>query len=167
MDALSVMLRRSTKMTQGQYPNAFYPVSVKAVIFNKNNEVFAVHEDDDWTLPGGGVDHGETPLQALKRELNEEAHITAGFKAELMGTESFYVESKDAMAFWMIYKVQMDSADFHYEAGEDADEVLFRTLRISKIASRNLSNLSTNMARKLLLNVCKLNHAILLYKIKS
>lgn len=113
-------------MQQGQYPNAFYRVSVKAVIFNEKNEVFAIHEGEDWTLPGGGLDHGEEPLVALKRELYEEAFINSDFEAELIGTESFYVDSKDAMAFWMIYKVHMADPNFAYKVGEDADEVAFR-----------------------------------------
>jgi len=113
-------------MQQGQYPNAFYRLSVKAIILNDNNEVFAVHEGDDWTLPGGGIDHGEDPLVALKRELYEEAYITSDFEAELVGTESFYVDSKDAMAFWMIYRIKMTNPDFSFKAGEDADEVAFK-----------------------------------------
>lgn len=113
-------------MKQGQYPNAFYRVSVKAVILNEKGEVFTVREGKDWTLPGGGMDHGEEPLAALKRELYEEAFINSDFDAELIGTESFYVESKDAMAFWMVYRLTMKDSKFTFKAGEDADEVQFR-----------------------------------------
>lgn len=113
-------------MKQGQYPNTFYRVSVKAVILNKTGEVLVIHEGEDWTLPGGGVDHGEDALSALKRELYEEAFIDSNFKAKLIGTESFYVDTKDVMAFWMVYLLKMSESKFTYEAGEDADEVQFR-----------------------------------------
>ena len=72
------------------------------------------------------MDHGEDPLTALKRELREEAFIDTTFEAEFIGTESFYVESKNAMAFWMIYRLKMNNPNFTYKAGEDADEIAFR-----------------------------------------
>jgi 8-oxo-dGTP diphosphatase len=38
-------------------------------------------ETGRWTLPGGGVDHGESPETALIREVNEEAGLSPTIKA--------------------------------------------------------------------------------------
>lgn len=114
---------------QGQYPDAFYRVSIKALITNDNGQVFVVREHDDWTLPGGGLDHGEDLMTAFKRELYKETLIIADFEASFLNAESFYVTSKDAMALWMIYKIKIADPQFTFWVGEDADEVAFRNPR--------------------------------------
>ena len=57
--------------------DCLYRVSVKAVII-KDEKLLLVKEggDEFWSLPGGGVDHGETDIQALKRELSEELGVS-------------------------------------------------------------------------------------------
>lgn len=113
-------------MQIGQYPDAHYRVSVKAIIKNKNGHVLVLHEGNDWTLPGGGIDHGEGPLEALERELYEEAQITAGFTAEFLGTDSFYVKSRDHMGFHLFFALTMESSDFFYAIGDSVNEISFR-----------------------------------------
>ncbi|MDI2090647.1 RNA pyrophosphohydrolase [Commensalibacter oyaizuii] len=54
-----------------------YRRNVAAVIFNPQGKIFiALRHDlaheDIWSFPQGGVDHGETPETAIKRELLEE-----------------------------------------------------------------------------------------------
>ncbi len=58
-----------------------FPVSVKAALFNSDrSKVLVIHIDQagGWGLPGGHIDAGETPEQAIARELQEECGILPG-----------------------------------------------------------------------------------------
>lgn len=56
--------------------DCLYRISTKAIII-KNQRILLVCEEGDewWSLPGGGVDYGETPEEALLRELSEELGV--------------------------------------------------------------------------------------------
>jgi 8-oxo-dGTP diphosphatase len=43
-----------------------------AIVFDAAGRVALVHEEDAWYLPGGGLEPGESPEQALVREVREE-----------------------------------------------------------------------------------------------
>lgn len=60
-------------------------VSVVAAIIKKDNKIFATQRGygefkGGWEFPGGKIEQGETPQQALQREIREEldAEITVG-----------------------------------------------------------------------------------------
>ena len=60
-------------------------IQVVAAIIRRDNEIFATQRGygdykDWWEFPGGKVERGETPEQALAREIREElaAEITVG-----------------------------------------------------------------------------------------
>lgn len=109
----------------GKYPNSFYRVSVKAVIRNTAGEVLLVREGNDgWSLPGGGMDHGEDVQSALARELYEEVLISAPLTARFLGSESLYLERRESWLLWLVFEVTIDG-DYSYGVGADAGEVAF------------------------------------------
>lgn len=120
----------------GKYPNTFYRVTIKAIIRNAAGEILVVRENDSkWNLPGGGIDHGESVHDALKRELYEEALITADFSETYVGAESYFLDSKDAWLFWIVYELNIDP-DFTYGVGPDADAVTFMSPEVFKNGTR-------------------------------
>ena len=110
---------------KSQYPSAFYRVSLKAVIRNDKGEVLLNKEGDstNWSLPGGGWDHGETEYAALARELKEEINYDGEFSAKPFATETFWLESKRSYLLWIVYEVVTENMDFGI--GEHSTEVAF------------------------------------------
>ena len=52
-----------------------YPVSVKGIITFDDECILLLNERDEWELPGGKIDPGESPETCLAREIREELGI--------------------------------------------------------------------------------------------
>lgn len=108
----------------GKYPTTIYRVSLKAVIRNEKGEVLVVKENSDqWSLPGGGIDHGESDTEALQRELREEVAYEGNFSLSLLGVHTYFVEPHQSWALWIVYNIHPEVYDFG--VGPDATEVAF------------------------------------------
>jgi len=61
-------------------------MGVRAACFNARGEVFLVRHTyvPGWYMPGGGMEHGETALDALTKELREEGNLVMTAKPELL-----------------------------------------------------------------------------------
>ncbi len=93
---------------------AFYRTSVKALIKNQEGHLLlAKEETGKWELLGGGLDHGETPQEGLKREVFEET----GLKVHSVALQpSFYltfsVTKRRYYAANVLFAAQLDNLDF-------------------------------------------------------
>ncbi len=64
-------------------PECYYRVSVKALILDDQGRFLLVKDIAGlWELPGGGLDHGESVEQGLKREIREEMGLELTYIAD-------------------------------------------------------------------------------------
>jgi 8-oxo-dGTP diphosphatase len=125
----------------GKYPNTYYRVSVKALIENDEGKVlFCKENSPNWNLPGGGVDHGEEPLAALKRELHEELGTREFTSAELSSVATFCVEEMQVWMLWVVYEVTLP--DFNFVPGELVNDVAFLDMAAFKHSTKRAEKLA-------------------------
>jgi 8-oxo-dGTP pyrophosphatase MutT (NUDIX family) len=80
-------------------------LGVRGVVLDAEGKVFLIHHTyvTGWHLPGGGVEAGETFLEALKRELMEEGMIELLAEPELHGLFfNSHVSRRDHVAVYVV-----------------------------------------------------------------
>ena len=71
-----------------------YRISLKASIKDDTGRVLLLREKDgSWELPGGGLEHGEDPKEALSREISEETGLTVEWVSDR--PEAFWTIRKE------------------------------------------------------------------------
>ena len=86
-------------------------VGVRAVVIDGDSRVFLVKHSyvAGWHLPGGGVEVGETVVEALRRELIEEGRIEMRGEARLHGVFfNSYASRRDHVAVYVVRKFHQD-----------------------------------------------------------
>jgi 8-oxo-dGTP pyrophosphatase MutT (NUDIX family) len=86
-------------------------LGVRGVVLDGGNKVFLVRHSyvSGWHLPGGGVEVGETFLEALRRELMEEGRIELMAEPELHGLFfNVHVSRRDHVAVYVVRQFHQD-----------------------------------------------------------
>ena len=93
-------LHRYWRMTRGM------TLGVRAIVIDDAERIFLVRHTymPGWHLPGGGVEPGETALEALARELDEEGNITFDGPPELHGV--FFNRKASNRDHVIVYRVR-------------------------------------------------------------
>ncbi|MFI6097502.1 NUDIX hydrolase [Lentzea sp. NPDC051213] len=96
------------------------------VCINENDEILLARwlgtNGKRWILPGGGIDHGEHPHDAVIREFDEET----GFEIEvlrLLGIDSEFREEpdRDYHALRILYEVRIVGGELRHEVDGTTD----------------------------------------------
>lgn len=114
---LRFVLHRYWRITRGM------TLGVRAVLIDEQERIFLVRHTyvSGWHLPGGGVEPGETALQSLERELEEEGNISLGAPAVLHGV--FFNRKASKRDHVITYLVR----DFKQSAPRGADSEIAET----------------------------------------
>lgn len=70
-----------------------FEVTVNAIIPNDEGNVLLLkHHTGKWLLPGGRIQKGESPAEALQREITEETGIVEVFITDILDVDSWQTE---------------------------------------------------------------------------
>lgn len=112
-------------MEQFELPNGYYRVSVKGLILNETRKKFAIILEDNglWELPGGGLNHGESPEECLKREIKEEMGLTV---TEVSSYPSYFLVGKNIKGRWSVNIVfEIKVKDLNFTPSDECLEIKF------------------------------------------
>ena len=113
-----------------------------ALIFNKQNKILIGKRAKTeplsgfWEFPGGKLEKGETPQEALKRELMEELNVNSTIKDFF--NESIYKHSTGTFKL-LTYFTEIDDSTLEMRVHEQLEWVTLKESRNYKMFESNLS----------------------------
>jgi len=129
--------------------DCLYRVSAKALVLNDKSEILLCQEHTGvWDLPGGGIDHGETPHQALKREVMEEMGVEV---LEIAKRPTLFLSVHTDLGYWgsnVLYQTKLANLDI--TPSNECQKVAFYSLE--QIANLNTTQNVQEMRKQMIKN---------------
>lgn len=98
----------------------------------RDDEILLAHWNEHgrsgWTLPGGGVDGAEHPVEAVKREISEETGYEAsidrllGIDTMVVPAERRHTGTEPLYAMRVVYRATVIGGELRNEVGGSSDE---------------------------------------------
>jgi 8-oxo-dGTP diphosphatase len=112
-------------------------MSVKASIKDTDGKILLLKESDgSWELPGGGLEHGENPREALSREIAEETGLTVDWMSEQPETLwTIYKEVGSPTLKWfafVVYQARVSGVFRPDPIGSEAQEAKYYSIDDAK-----------------------------------
>lgn len=120
------------KVTYGIKTESPVREAVRGIVLKGDSiGIIKVHKYDCYIVPGGGIDPGEDILDALRREMQEEAGLLVEVEEKLLTTETFELDKTHINHFYLC-KVLDEVETNHTELELDLD-IEFRWIKLSEL----------------------------------
>ena len=112
---MKLVLVVQAKNTNSAMANLAKHIHVAVGVITKNDLFFVCrrqahqHQGNKWEFPGGKIGFGESPEQALRRELSEEIRIDVSANQHLMDIEFSYPDKKVSLHVFVVYEFSGDA----------------------------------------------------------
>lgn len=104
-------------------PSPFYRVAVKVLIMDELGRLLVTqNEEGEWEIPGGGLEHGESFLQCVDRELMEEL----GVKVHNVSDVEFVLQGQSSHGWHVIRLAVRGVLDDGAELKPADDQVAYK-----------------------------------------